>query len=167
GNSVIYLFGLILKSAHMLTTLDQNPAVFTIFNVVGICSIAAYFWFTILTRETFPEFCLDGAIATSALLLGAALTNGGFVWVLALVAIGAFVKFAYATRKLGLEWLVVIICGFCWIVGASFYFYMPLAGMTNPPMEWGYPRTVEGFIHAFTRGQYEKTIPSDIFHHPF
>jgi len=70
------------------------------------------------------------------------------------------------TRKLGLEWLVVIGCGFCWIVGAMFYFYMPLAGMTNPPMEWGYPRTVEGFIHAFTRGQYEKTNPSDVFHDP-
>ncbi len=38
--------------------------------------------------------------------------------------------------------------------------------MTNPPMEWGYPRTVEGFIHAFTRGQYEKANPSDVFHHP-
>ena len=33
-------------------------------------------------------------------------------------------------------------------------------------MEWGYPRTVEGFFHAFTRGQYEKTNPSDIIHHP-
>jgi tetratricopeptide (TPR) repeat protein len=61
---------------------------------------------------------------------------------------------------------VVIGCGFCWILGASFYFYMPFAGMTNPPMEWGYPRTVEGFIHAFTRGQYEKTNPSDIIGHP-
>src|SRR5258708_5223269 len=43
---------------------------------------------------------------------------------------------------------------------------MPLAGMTNPPMQWGYPRTVEGFIHAFTRGQYEKTHPTDILHDP-
>jgi hypothetical protein len=33
-------------------------------------------------------------------------------------------------------------------------------------MEWGYPRTVEGFIHAFTRGQYEKTNPSNIIQHP-
>jgi hypothetical protein len=33
-------------------------------------------------------------------------------------------------------------------------------------MEWGYPRTVEGFIHAFTRGQYEKANPSDVVHHP-
>ena len=47
-----------------------------------------------------------------------------------------------------------------WILGASFYFYMPLAGMTIPPMQWGYPRTVEGFIHALTRGQYEKGNPT-------
>src|SRR5947208_8480276 len=43
---------------------------------------------------------------------------------------------------------------------------MPLAGMSNPPMEWGYPRTVEGFIHAFTRGQYEKANPTDIIGDP-
>jgi len=33
--------------------------------------------------------------------------------------------------------------------------------MTNPPMNWGYARTVDGFIHALTRGQYEKTNPTD------
>jgi tetratricopeptide (TPR) repeat protein len=32
--------------------------------------------------------------------------------------------------------------------------------MTNPPLNWGYPRTVEGFKHAFTRGQYEQTNPN-------
>ncbi len=53
-----------------------------------------------------------------------------------------------------------------WIAGASFYFYEAIAGMTNPPMEWGYPRTVEGFFHALTRGQYEKANPTDIFHDP-
>ena len=50
-----------------------------------------------------------------------------------------------------------------WLLGAAFYFYMPLASMTNPPMNWGYPRTKEGFWHALTRGQYDKTNPtSDI-----
>jgi tetratricopeptide (TPR) repeat protein len=166
GNSIIYLCGLILKSAHMLTTLDANPAVFVIFNVVGVCSIAAYFWFTILSRETFPEFCLDASLAAALLLLSTGLANGGFVWVLAVGAIGAVVKFGWDTRKLGLEWLIVIGLGICWIIGAGFYFYMPLAGMSDPPMEWGYPRTVEGFIHAFTRGQYEKTSPSDIVGDP-
>ena len=59
-----------------------------------------------------------------------------------------------------------MICGLAWLAGAAFYFYMPLAGMTNPPMQWGYPRTVEGFIHAFSRGQYDQTHPSDVIHHP-
>ncbi|HWI58518.1 MAG TPA: DUF2723 domain-containing protein, partial [Bacillota bacterium] len=166
GNSIIYLCGLILKQQHMLTALDANPAIFTIFNVVGVCSIAAYFWFTILTKETFSEFCLDGSMAAFFLLLAAAPGHGAIFALLALVALGAFVKFARDTRKLGTEWLVVMICGVCWIIGAGFYFYMPLAGMSNPPMQWGYPRTVEGFIHAFTRGQYEKTNPTNVIGDP-
>ena len=32
--------------------------------------------------------------------------------------------------------------------------------MTNPPMNWGYPRTWDGFLHAFSRGQYERTNPT-------
>ena len=27
-------------------------------------------------------------------------------------------------------------------------------------MNWGYARTLEGFVHAFTRGQYEKANPT-------
>ena len=42
GNGLVYLAGLILKQQHILTALEQNPAVFVIFNVVGICSLAAY-----------------------------------------------------------------------------------------------------------------------------
>jgi thioredoxin-like negative regulator of GroEL len=166
GNSIIYLAGLILKQQHILTALEKNHAVFVIFNVVGVCSLAAYVWFAILTKERFVEFCLDASQAALFLLLAAAPAVGWSVWLLALVALGAFVKFARNTRKLGTEWLVVVLCGLAWILGAGFYFYMPLAGMTNPPMQWGYPRTVEGFIHAFTRGQYGQTIPSDVFHRP-
>ena len=32
--------------------------------------------------------------------------------------------------------------------------------MTDPPMQWAYPRTVDGFIHALTRGQYEPIHPT-------
>jgi len=32
------------------------------------------------------------------------------------------------------------------------------------PMEWGYPRTVEGFWHAIKRGQYDKTPSNGHFH---
>jgi len=50
--------------------------------------------------------------------------------------------------------------GMMWVAGAMFYFYMPLASMTNPPMNWGYARTWEGFMHALTRGQYERANPT-------
>jgi hypothetical protein len=33
--------------------------------------------------------------------------------------------------------------------------------MTDPPMNWGYPRTVEGFFHVISRGQYERLYPTD------
>jgi hypothetical protein len=33
--------------------------------------------------------------------------------------------------------------------------------MTNPPVNWGYARTDEGFFHLITRGQYERWHPTD------
>ncbi len=64
------------------------------------------------------------------------------------------------TKKLLTEWKAVLYTGLAWIAGASFYFFMPVSGATNPPLNWGYPRTWEGFVHAFTRGQYERTNPT-------
>src|SRR5580765_3053727 len=69
GNSIIYIAGLVLKQQHILTALDQNQAIFVIFNVVGVLSIACYCWFSILSKETLPEFCLDAALAAFFILL--------------------------------------------------------------------------------------------------
>jgi tetratricopeptide (TPR) repeat protein len=70
------------------------------------------------------------------------------------------------TRELGREWKAVLLMGLLWLVGAAFYLYEPVSGMTDPPMQWGYPRTVDGFFHALSRGQYEKSYPTDIIHDP-
>jgi len=70
------------------------------------------------------------------------------------------------TKKLGTEWLPVLIMFGCWVLGISFYLYEPISGMTNPPMEWGYPRTAEGFWHALSRGQYEQPNPTDVLSDP-
>ena len=166
GNSVIFLAAWLLMSQHKLDALAGNAQIQPLFYVVGLASLAAYFWFAILTKETFPEICLDAAMATSVLALAATPTIHFFGLVLSLGASAAWIKLAWNTRKLGLEWAVVIVCGLCWFAGASFYLYEALSGMTNPPMQWGYPRTVEGFWHAFTRGQYEKTNPTDIVGSP-
>lgn len=166
GNSIIYLAGLLLKQQHLIPTLDQNPAIFAIFHVVGVASIVAYIGFIFLTKQGLSVLGRDLALTGAFLFLAAKPQLGTVSLFLALASLGLFVKFAIDTWRDSREWLVVILCGFCWIAGAAFYFYMPLAGMTNPPMQWGYPRTVEGFIHAFTRGQYEKANPTDIIGDP-
>ena len=67
-------------------------------------------------------------------------------------------------RKLFTEWKRVVIAGFLVVLGLTFYVgYMPVSSEQNPPMNWGYPRTVEGFFHAVGRGQYEKISPADNF----
>jgi tetratricopeptide (TPR) repeat protein len=47
-------------------------------------------------------------------------------------------------------------------LGLSFYLYMPISSDQNPPINWGYPRTWEGFMHAITRGQYERVTLTDV-----
>lgn len=167
GNSVIFLACLVLMKNRLLPTLEGNQQVLPLFYVIGFVSLACYFWFAIITRESFPELCLDAAMTTFWLALAAVpALRSNFFLVVALGAAVAWAKFARDTWRLGWEWLVVIFCGLAWIAGAAFYFYEPLSGMTNPPMQWGYPRTEEGFFHALTRGQYEKTNPTDVIHDP-
>lgn len=165
-NSIGFLAGLILKGQGVIFQ-NTNPMIFVIFNVVGVCSIAAYVWFVLLTQESGEELMRDGLLAVGVLLFAGGLFGlGKFVAVLGVAALGTFGWLAWQNRKAGSEWLVAVICGLVWVGGAAFYLYMALAGMTNPPMQWGYPRTVEGFIHAFTRGQYEKANPTDFFGDP-
>ena len=70
------------------------------------------------------------------------------------------VLFMHTGGELGTEWKAALGMLGAFVIGAGFYLYMPLAGMTTPPMQWGYPRTIEGFMHALTRGQYEKGNPT-------
>jgi len=81
-------------------------------------------------------------------------------------SLAACIWLSFKTKNIATEWKSVIFMGLLWILGASFYFYEPISGMTCPPMQWGYPRTVEGFFHAISRGQYEKASPTDVFADP-
>src|ERR1043166_9218483 len=66
----------------------------------------------------------------------------------------------FKTETLGTEWKAMFIMLGCWIAGAAFYLYMAIGSMTNPPMNWGYARTADGFWHAIKRGQYEAIHPT-------
>ncbi|MDB6121581.1 MAG: hypothetical protein JWQ71_574 [Pedosphaera sp.] len=65
------------------------------------------------------------------------------------------------TRKFLTRWKAALICMLMIFLALLMYFYMPIASMTNPPVNWGYARTGEGFFHALTRGQYERPFPTD------
>ena len=77
-----------------------------------------------------------------------------------LLAIGSHVLGVVTIVVLGLlrwlNWWRALILAGLFILGASFYCYMPIASATNPPMNWGYAATKQGFLHAVSRGQYEK-----------
>ncbi|MBU0676481.1 MAG: DUF2723 domain-containing protein, partial [Verrucomicrobia bacterium] len=72
----------------------------------------------------------------------------------------------FIERRLMTEWKRVMFLALLAALGVSFYAYMPFSSEQNPPMNWGYPRTQEGFKHAITRGQYERITPSEIFGNP-
>jgi hypothetical protein len=76
----------------------------------------------------------------------------------ALVSIWPIIR----TRRLFTCWRVACIAPLLSISGLFLYFYLPIASMTNPPANWGYARTVEGFFNLIRRGQFERLTPMDV-----
>ncbi len=84
----------------------------------------------------------------------------GLFNVIGILSLAGCVTLTVLTGGLGGEIKAVLIMAVMWCFGASFYFYMPIASMTNPPMNWGYARTVDGFKDALARGQYQAIAPT-------
>jgi hypothetical protein len=77
-----------------------------------------------------------------------------FVGVVAVIAI-------VRTRRFGTERYSAELCIVAGLLGLGCYLYLPLTSMTTPPVNWAYPRTVEGVFHLITRGQYERPNPTN------
>jgi tetratricopeptide (TPR) repeat protein len=170
GNSIVFLMGLLLISGKAIAAFNGlSDTLVNIFLAVGFASIAAYIWLIFLTKPSFVELARDAAVSAGLLLLAAVPgqhgQGGPFVF-MAILALAAFGYLAWKSWKLDVGWLVVFVCLIFWTFGLAFYLYEPISGMTDPPMQWGYPRTLEGFFHAISRGQYEKVDPTDIIHNP-
>jgi tetratricopeptide (TPR) repeat protein/uncharacterized protein with PQ loop repeat len=69
-------------------------------------------------------------------------------------------------NEIAKEWKAVLFMGLAWLAAVLVYLYMPISCMTCPPMQWGYPRTVEGFFHALSRGQYGTGEGTNVFKDP-
>jgi hypothetical protein len=85
---------------------------------------------------------------------------GGFS---ALVWIGSLAGLAWLvaeTRAILTQWKALLGLGASLLPGLSLYLLVPVASSMNPPVNWGYARTVGGFFHVLTRGQYERIRPT-------
>jgi tetratricopeptide (TPR) repeat protein len=179
-NVIIYFAGLIGKAMHLIPTMEGNDALMIVYHFVGLSSVVIWIALLLRTKISAMEFARDVLLVVCAgyvALLLMTITNYVLVFknretleyqhalfaffnLVGLCAIAAFIYFVRETKKWGTEWVATLICGGAWLVGAAFYLYMALASMSNPPLNWGYPRTVAGFFHAFTRGQYERIHPT-------
>ena len=72
---------------------------------------------------------------------------------------------SFLTQRFFSEWKATSICAVLFLAGICFYFLLPVLSMTTPPVNWGYPRTVEGFFHVLSRGQFESIQPTSSFSH--
>jgi tetratricopeptide (TPR) repeat protein len=174
-NSLIYVLGAIaILSGNVMSQFDPGFMVQAIFHIVGIGSLIGlgFLSFGLFSGSTKKDKFFDNvgipvislvAWAVAGLLIF--LMNATVLGVLVILATFGFWIYKTAKKSDTLVMQAFLALGL-WVAGAAVFFYMPITSMTNPPMNWGYPRTWDGFIHAFTRGQYEKITPTNFFSDP-
>jgi tetratricopeptide (TPR) repeat protein len=181
GNCVLYLIGLVLSLKGAEHGSAGNPGLFILFNLVGAGFMALLIGLTV----RFPSNLLRALAATAFLAIGlifglvwsAALDKSQFTQANTVVKLWTFINLATLCGLIAYSWInrdkdsgedgllsnwmPLLNTRAAWIIAALLYFYMPIASMTNPPMNWAYPRTTQGFKHAITRGQYDRITPSN------
>lgn len=75
-----------------------------------------------------------------------------------LLTAGLYAGLARSTRRWLPSWTICF-ATVAFIAGLALYLLVPILSASNPPVNWGYPRTTEGFMHVLSRGQYERIQP--------
>ncbi len=136
-------------------------------NAATVLGIAAIVWLSLFSKRGAAFAVPVAAVQLTALaLLEKGFLNGltdpnswWFIWPIA----WNFTMLALAYISLPTGRSIVPAMLFAEL-GVSFYAYMPIVSdLRNPPMNWAYPRTWDGFKHAITRGQYEAIKMPTIF----
>ncbi|MDE2680481.1 MAG: DUF2723 domain-containing protein [Verrucomicrobiota bacterium] len=137
-------------------SLDSKSLLALTIGAIGIYLISAglfgWAWSSFFSNQHFSSAAnaVKAWALLNALLLGAVTV---FTW---------FNRDDKKSPPLLRHWMPMLNTRAAWLLGAAFYLYMPLASMTNPPMNWAYPRTEQGFKHAISRGQYDRIAPSNL-----
>ena len=136
-------------------------------NAATILGIALVVWLSLFSRRGAAFAVPVAAVQLTVLtLLEKGFMNGltdpnswWFIWPIAWNF--AMLALAYVSLPTGRSIVPAMLFA---ELGVSFYVYMPIVSdLRNPPMNWAYPRTWEGFKHAIMRGQYEAIKMPSIF----
>jgi hypothetical protein len=114
--------------------------------------ISVCLWAVLLMNNSLEQFGWYIGEPSRKMLAGTAAT-ATFAWA----------GLSLLTRGFFSEWKTTSVCAVLFLTGISAYLLLPILSMTNPPINWGYPRTVEGFFHVLSRGQFESINPTNSF----
>jgi hypothetical protein len=115
-------------------------------------SISIFLWSVLLLKDQLLQLGWSVNSSDQWILIGAA-SIATLTWGIQ----------SFQTRRFFSEWKTTAVCTVLFFAGLSMYFLLPIFSMTNPPVNWGYPRTVEGFFHTVSRGQFESMGSTDNF----
>ncbi|MEO8206169.1 MAG: DUF2723 domain-containing protein, partial [Chthoniobacterales bacterium] len=156
ANLLWCFFFLALAFSNHHLTLTMTPLPFLAVLLLRRAIIWDLILFSLLTATL---FLLGFAVLSGELLLMKTMIRLTWCCLLALIIL-LWVKRGQVEWKL-LAFLPIVIA-----VGLLPYLYMPMASSTNPPMNWGYTRDMDGFFYSINRSQYSGSL-STLFQKTF
>ena len=123
-------------------------------DALAVMSVTLFFWLISKYIETFDAFKDQASMPfRNTYELG--------MWTVVVILHWAgLIRQIMLSGRLFTQWKPLILMALFVGLGLTMFLYMPIASDQNPPMNWGYTRTMEGFKHAVTRGQYQKLDPA-------
>ncbi len=116
----------------------------------------------LLRRDLLWDLFVAAAVSTLIAYLTFALFTDSPVVIKAAIRLSYLVVtvviVALWIRRFQLRWKLIAFLPLAILVGLLPYAYLPVASATNPPMNWGYTRTADGFFGSFNRSQYRGTL---------
>ncbi|MGA0848508.1 MAG: protein O-mannosyl-transferase family [Chthoniobacterales bacterium] len=116
----------------------------------------------LVRRSVFWDVLVASVVSAALVYLGFAwLSNDATTWSTAMrffyfAMLGLIILLVLKWRRTDLK--IVLLVPLAVIVGLLPYAYMPFASSTNPPMNWGYTSTPEGFFYSINRTQYAGSL---------
>ena len=144
--STFFTFALCMSNHHLTLALAPLPLLVPL----------------LIRRSVFWEVLVASLLSAAIVYLGFAwLSNDPTTWstamrffYFAMLALIVLLVLRWKRTDLRVIFLVPLVV----ILGLLPYAYMPIASSTNPPMNWGYTSTPEGFFYSINRTQYAGSL---------